>query len=362
MKFRAATIALLFGLTALVFGADKWGFIDTSGKTVIHPKFDDIGWFHGGRAIVNLDGKIAFIDRHGEVVARPYYSRGTGKVKAAPKQDYLFVFGFSDGLAEARTVENTGYVNDSGRTVIEPRFLSGGDFNDGLAPVLTSEHWGYIDRTGRMAIEPRFTLARAFSEGLACVDTGGEDVLGILDHEGARSGYVDKSGKFVIAPVFGKGRRFSEGLAVVRDADTRLFGAVNRKGELVVPCEYIELGDFHDGRAYARDEDGNHGFLDATGKGAVAFDFEDAGDFAEERAAVRTGGEWGYVDKPGKLVIPAQFDDAGSFAEGLAAVKVADKWGFIRPDGTFAISPRFSWDSRRAFSFSEGLCAVPLPE
>jgi hypothetical protein len=362
MKSRTAIIALLFGLTALVFGADKWGFIDTSGKTVIRPQFEDIGWFHGGRAIVNLGGGIVFIDRKGEVVARPAYARGSGKSKPGAKHDYMFVFALSDGLAEARTAENTGYVNDSGRTVIEPRFLSGGDFNDGLAPVLTSEHWGYIDRTGRMAIEPRFTLARAFSEGLACADTGGEDVLGILDHEGARSGYVDKSGKFVIAPVFGKGRRFSEGLAVVQDAETRLFGAVNSKGETVIPCVYVELGDFHDGLAYARNEDGNHGFLDATGKGAVRFDFEDAGDFAEGRAAVRTGGEWGYVDKSGKLVIPAQFDDACQFAEGFAAVKVGDQWGFIRPDGTFAISPRFSWDSRRAFSFSEGLCAVPLPE
>lgn len=80
--------------------------------------------------------------------------------------------------------------------------------------------WGYIDQTGRLIVPPKFIHSNAFSNGLALVDAGvdlGEAV------------FIDKAGKVRITPkqVFGSlpdGHRqgwftasFHEGLAVVED-------------------------------------------------------------------------------------------------------------------------------------------------
>lgn len=41
------------------------------------------------------------------------------------------------------------------------------DFAEGVAPV--GERWGFIDKTGKVVIEPRFDRVDAFSDGMAMV-------------------------------------------------------------------------------------------------------------------------------------------------------------------------------------------------
>jgi hypothetical protein len=55
----------------------------------------------------------------------------------------------------------------------------------GLFLVSVSGTWGYIDKTGKLVINPQFAGASSFSEGLALVWVG------------AKAGYIDKAGKFV---------------------------------------------------------------------------------------------------------------------------------------------------------------------
>jgi hypothetical protein len=74
---------------------------------------------------------------------------------------------------------------------------------------------GYIDKTGKMVIEPKFSLASNFSEGLAVVSTfGGHDPgLGVVF---GNRGYIDKTGKVIIPAEFEDASSFSEGLAAVK--------------------------------------------------------------------------------------------------------------------------------------------------
>jgi len=48
--------------------------------------------------------------------------------------------------------------------------------------------YGYIDKTGKIVIEPKFDNAWSFSEGLARVKIDDKD------------GYIDKTGKYVWEP------------------------------------------------------------------------------------------------------------------------------------------------------------------
>jgi hypothetical protein len=357
------TALMLFAFVLPAPGA-KWGFIDKTGKTVIPARYDDVGWFHGGRAIVQSGDSTLIIDRSGRVIAHPAYDRPAGKGRPASHTPFMFVFPFHDGRARVYTGKLYGYIDTLGRVVISPRYLFAGDFGEGLAPVSGGEHWGYIDVTGKTIIEPQFTYAGAFAEGFARADTGGEDVSGVISkHDGALAGYIDRTGAFVLPPQWQDGRPFAEGRAIVRDTNAGLYGAINRKGEYTVApfCSYI--GDFCQGWARAEPEEDIWAFVDTTGNRTIKGGFGDARDFSDDLAAVYLDGKWGFVDRwTGTAAIKFQFDDVCPFAESLAAVKLDGKWGFIKRDGSFVLQPRYTLPVRRNLSFSEGLCAVPLEE
>ena len=58
------------------FGRHKLGLIDTSGRTVVKPKYEYIGFFQNGLAEVRLrNGKVGYINRKGEYVFRPKKER-----------------------------------------------------------------------------------------------------------------------------------------------------------------------------------------------------------------------------------------------------------------------------------------------
>ena len=62
-----------------------------------------------------------------------------------------------------------GFIDKTGRFVLNAQFRWAGRFSEGLAPVKVGDKYGYIDKTGTIAIPPRFSKAESFSEGLAAV-------------------------------------------------------------------------------------------------------------------------------------------------------------------------------------------------
>ncbi len=81
-----------------------------------------------------------------------------------------------------------GYIDKTGKIVIEPKFDTAGGFFEGLALVEIDDKHGYIDKTGKIVIEPKFDFSWGFSEGLARVE---------IDD---KRGYIDKTGKYVWEP------------------------------------------------------------------------------------------------------------------------------------------------------------------
>src|SRR5262249_2748025 len=77
----------------------------------------------------------------------------------------------------------TGYIDNTGKVVIEPKFTYGGDFEEGMATITEGEKVGYIDKTGNVVVKPQYEEAGAFSEGLAYVYTN------------KKYGFIDKTGK-----------------------------------------------------------------------------------------------------------------------------------------------------------------------
>lgn len=78
-----------------------------------------------------------------------------------------------------------GYIDKTGKFVIEPQYAQAFMFSEGLAQVLTRGGTGFIDKTGKMVIAPQTWEVSNFDGGLAFVRQNGN------------SGYIDKTGKFI---------------------------------------------------------------------------------------------------------------------------------------------------------------------
>jgi WG containing repeat len=226
-----------------------------------------------------------------------------------------------------------------------------------LFPARMSGKYGFIDKTGKTVIEARFQRALEFTEGLAAV----EDARG-------QWGYIDSTGNLAIKPLFAAALPFSEGLGSVRMGDK--FGCINKAGEIVIPAKFAGIGPFNEGLAETLVEQTvqgmavrGWGFIKTDALFPIVPQYDAIGPFGEGVAPVRIfGKKWGFIDKDRKIKVQPVFEAAFQFSEGLAAVQSSYqdqyKWGFINHDGKYVIQPRFSV----ARTFSEGLVGVRVTE
>ncbi|MFA5794784.1 MAG: WG repeat-containing protein [Candidatus Brocadiia bacterium] len=273
---------------------------------------------------VPQNGKYGYMDKTGKIVIEPMFD---------------YAAGFSDGMAAVMMTKDgaqkIGYIDSTGKVVIEPRFEAGYDFKEGLAPVQINGLVGYIDKTGKVVIEPQFRGAMSFSEGLAPI---------MMTEDW---GFIDRTGKIVIKEQFDGVDRFFEGLAPARVCGQTQFGYIDKAGQFVIKPAFASAGVFNSGLAPVRlnnDPDTKEGYIDKTGQLVIKPQFDLAGEFSEGLAAVipdggAEHGKYGYIDKTGKVVIEPIFDGAEAFSGGLAKVFIGNNCGYIDKVGKFIWEP-----------------------
>jgi hypothetical protein len=134
----------------------RFGYIDKTGNLIIPAKFGEARDFSEGLAAVKIN--------------RPYQDEPDNSDKY------------------------WGYINAAGAYVITPRYYQVKAFSEGLAAVSpkTLAPYGYVDRTGKMVIEPQFDMRTGpFQNGIARVYTD-RDYKTRDEH-----GYIDRAGKFI---------------------------------------------------------------------------------------------------------------------------------------------------------------------
>ena len=198
----------------------------------------------------------------------------------------------------------------SGQVVADTRTSFEKLFDDGPLLVQNADElWGYIDSTGKYVIEPQFTSAYEFQDnGLAAV----------MDNVTGLWGYINASGEYVIEPAFARvsSNGFAEnGLAAVFDAESGLGGYINESGEYVIPP--YALGDFSDGLAVAG-ERGYQYYIDETGEVQFSLNFQEAYDFVDGWAAVNHRGLPGYLNRSGEFHAIRGAQDVMGFYDGRA--------------------------------------------
>ncbi|MBQ7239757.1 MAG: WG repeat-containing protein [Bacteroidales bacterium] len=202
--------------------------------------------------------------------------------------------------------------------------------------------WGYIDRTGKMVIEPQFLNAETFSEGKApvCVEV----------NRVRKWGFIDEKGEMVFEPQFERASSFSEGLAAVL-VDS-LWGYIDHHGELVIEPKFGCVGPFHYGRAYFKN-DYYFGFINRKGDIVIEPQFDMVEDFYDGLAAVRVGlcsiGKYGYIDTTGNWAILPMAENALSFRNGIGVLQALNhQVVFFNTEGKILDSDKYGKNVRDA--------------
>lgn len=345
----------------------RYGYIDRTGRFRIPPQFVQAFPFSDGVACVELDG-----DRRGIINATVAF---TPLSQCGP--DIEFHEGLARFSISVNGEEKFGFVDTTGRILVEPQFSVAGHFSEGLAWVgnevrrrasplnsagltfAVDGRYGFVDRTGRIVIPMRFNQRLGnFSEGLAEV------------RERTRTGFIDRTGAFRIPARFRRtalGASFSEGLAAVIEGGTERFGElqglifIDRDGNVVFRPPRFDERRPAQGESVTIPEIRIGNLLSASTLSLVHYRF------SENLAPVPTNIGIGFVDRRGEIVIRPQFCCTSGFSEGLAAVQIINEqgrcstindWGYIDRTGRFVIEPRFS----AARPFTGGLAVVQTRE
>jgi hypothetical protein len=225
----------------VIFKYNMYGFIDTSGKIIASPVYDEVHPFSNGFAAVRHGNFWGYIDKTGKEIiplqfklAFSFSKEGLACVVSKPNRS-----GVSPGDEQTMEYESDessyyGYINTKGEWVIRPQFIASGSFSEGLARVaISSGKSGYIDRSGKFVIPPKYDLAYDFQSGYALVK------LNLFEPV-----YIDKTGK--VSKFYTKDKPpFDKSVPLeLKTGMNGRYGFVNEKGEEIIPCQFSVAGNF----------------------------------------------------------------------------------------------------------------------
>lgn len=310
---------------------DKYGYFNLEGKIVINPQFSVATAFREDLALVKTtgeNGKWGFIDKEGKFVINAIYKEAT-----------VFQEGIAWVISENSApvaINNKGEIQFTLKNAEIVRM-----FKEDLAAFSvtdsTTVKWGFVDKSGKQVINPQFDEVGNFSDGKCAVK----------NKEG-KWGYIDKSGKITINYQFDDADSFTNSKAAVRLDDKT--GVIDEKGKYLINPQFQSI--YFDGDNYLIYQDEKAGWCDKDGKFIINPQFESAEVFGESKiACVKSGDKYGYIDSDGKIAINPQFDSASQFIEDVAIVEVADKYGLIDHEGKYVVNPQFEGINIDVYAF-----------
>ncbi len=240
---------------------------------------------------------------------------------------------FSQEEARFKIVENhkVGYIDQTGKVIVQPVFLNGGEFSNGLAAVRANGKYGYIDIHGKFVIPVQYDFADEFCFGFACVYNNGNIKL------------IDQKGKVVIN---NSNYRYisliSPNKAIV-SIDKRFSKLIDIHSQETLSHDPLEqVSDFTDGVAIVSrlkkgkgSYDHEVGLMDTNGRMVVDFGvYIQIKPFSNGFSLVKSGYEKddfeGFIDTKGRLIFQRKLEDQSylykDLNSGMTIVNFKNYW------------------------------------
>lgn len=342
---------------AVVVKDGLYGVILMGGYEIIAPSYDYISSFKDGYAQAIRKGECKMLDLSGRE-CKQY----NGKLIAIPAK-YDSVRDFKNGYACVQLNGKWGAIDVNCNEIIEPQFYFLSDFVAGTAKYKKeycqyANSWGYLNVDGFCSecnlmepeIEPDGNLIVERDE--LSTDSNGSVFVNMVNNNPTRRVHTINKGQLlvkngdaviVLPQNFLIASNYREGVAIVQDS-TGFWGAVDTKGRIVVPLEYSRINDFSENKAFAKNRNGKLCLISTNGSIIKEFDtFSDGEPFKGGYAIVSGNGKHGLVNNNGKEIlspingyihyteVPHKFEITSSYLGGKRGVFVASTGLLIKP-------------------------------
>ncbi len=317
-------------------------------------------------------------------------------------------------FVEIRIEKKYGYIDETGKFVIEAQFDYVGDFIEGFADVEINNKCFFIDRTGQPVVNIKcdYCLKKGIF-GTRIISKNGK--YGLIDKKGKRilesiydeiesigtielplgespivllwrnnkMGFFNrKTNKLVKCSynyVSGHSMYWSySSIAVEKDTG---WGIIDFSEKVIVPCIYNSARVFNDEYfiCYLKDKS-----IVFNKKGEIQFSFKEANiEYVKDGVFLlitnclkghkldeigKEGCKYGLIDKTGKIILEPKYDDISYFNQnGIARVNIGGtwdpfslrggQWGFINKKGEVVLEPKYVYIG---FFSSDGYARINL--
>lgn len=173
-----------------------YGYLKTDGSVLVSPKYTAAGDFSCGRARVEEQSGVSYIDETGATVftlpagaTAGDFSDDALKIETADgvyfvgldgeklfEQAYTAATDFSEDKAAVTTADGIKVVDKTGKTLFSaPAGATAlGEYHGGVATYCAGNKWGYLDDTGKILVEAKLDYADDSSEGFAACRYNGK--------------------------------------------------------------------------------------------------------------------------------------------------------------------------------------------
>lgn len=356
---------------------DKWGLMNCNNEELIPYEFDELYYYEEGYCRVKRDGRWGLINNMGKMIVSCRYdtiglfgmetSFGETFDESVIKEGPIM-----KDLAFARQAGKYGFINKSGKPVIDCVFDTLIKFRPGYAIFMQKGKKGLVNDLGKTIISARYDDMTYFFGHLALVKTG------------PFYGLVDELGQSVLPCKYESIEQFENSTEALLVKKNGKLGIYDLSGYPIVECKYdsiyadkskrngvimVKDGVKEDETVYYEpalksvditklvrfEENGKYGLLTPDSQSVYVkplYEYIDV--FYNELAIVKRDGKWGMINKIGKEIVEPQYDYINPYSCGYARIAKNGKVGFLDDKFREAVSPSFT----HAYPFKDGLAMV----
>lgn len=293
---------------------DKFGVIDSLGRILLKPEYDNVMLFYSGWMTALQNSKWGIFDPKGKL-KYPF--------------EYDTVISVANGRGFVKKDGKYWLTTKEYKPVRQLDFTSVRKFYDGRSVVMKNDKWGAIDINGNLVIPCTWSSMANFKSGYAQT---------IENH---KFGLINREGKVIFTNSYFKIDVRKNNIVV--DSAYKLVGLFDLQGKQLYPFQLTIVNDFFNGIAAFRQND-KIGYLDESGKIVIpaVYDLEDwetggyigsNHNFLYDHAVIKLNGKFGMINARNEVVIPIKYDALGILNNSFVEYRENNKSGLMTITG-----------------------------
>lgn len=236
---------------AKVQAENYFGVVDTSGKEILTPKYQFVSDFENGYFYA-FDGKYNYVFNY----------KGEEQFST---DEFMYIGTYSDGVFTVAEIGDDGepifgYLDKSGKTIIEPKFSEAWDFINGKALVKENDKYKFLNKEGSRLEELPYEMM-AKIEGM--------DLYFFKENE--KLGIVDGNGELKVQPIYGSmNPEVDNEIIIVNESEN--FGLIDINGNQILEMKYEDIKPLGKGQFAVKGNE-KYALFKANGESKYITDF-----------------------------------------------------------------------------------------